>query len=43
MQEMSNRVLSAHKRMDRQDGLLDRHEGQLRDLDIAVAALKVRG
>jgi len=41
MDQMGDRVRSAHKRMDGQDARLDRHDDLIRELDKSVAELKV--
>ena len=43
MEQMADRIKSAHKRMDRQDGRLDGHDKDIRELHIKVAALKAPG
>jgi hypothetical protein len=40
MEQMGERVKSAHRRMDRQDERLDKHDDVIRDLGLLVGALK---
>jgi len=40
MRQMGDRVNNAHKRMDRQDERIDRHDDVIRELGESVAALR---